>query len=107
MTIQVCNFFPDNLIFEKILLLKSFWGMSSLDAFRKTEKILLKIWSNFWIYEWNSGKLVGGVGKFSKITEMLIWWGNPRQLKNALYIADNKVLITELSFKGTFLIKSP
>ncbi len=26
--------------------------------------------------------------------------------KNALYIADNKVLITKLSFKGTFLIKS-
>ncbi len=37
---------------------------------------------------------------------MLAWWRNPRQLKNALYVADNKFLITKLSFKGTFLIKS-
>ncbi len=37
---------------------------------------------------------------------MLVWWENPCQLKNTDYIVDNKVLITKLSFKGTFLIKS-
>ncbi len=34
------------------------------------------------------------------------WWGNTLQLKNTDYIVDNKILITKLSFKGTFPIKS-
>ncbi len=34
------------------------------------------------------------------------WWGNYHQPKNADYIIDNTVLITKLSIKGTFLIKS-
>ncbi len=41
-----------------------------------------------------------------KITRILVWWGNSCQLKYADYIIDNKVLITKISFKSTFLIKS-
>ncbi len=39
-------------------------------------------------------------------TQILAWWGNSHQLKNVDFFIDSKVLITKLSFKDTFLMKS-